>query len=251
MTDTVCAVDTIRPIEHDEAMDLADAEYERLLTLVDNLRDSDWSQPTDCIGWSVQDILRHLLGMLELQASPEELARQITEANERSARNGTVRLQELTALQVAEHTHLTPTELTAALHETAPLGLAARRALPPERRAQPYDSQLPGEQPWTVGHLFDIIHTRDPWVHRVDICRATGHPLVLTPEHDGRIIENVVADWAARHRQPFDLTLTGPAGRHFRAGTTDTPLVLDAVEFCRILSGREPGTGLLATHVVF
>ena len=251
MTDTVGTVETIRPIEHDEAMDLADAECERLLHLVDNLRDSDWSQPTDCIGWSVKDILSHLLGMLELQASSEELGRQVNAANELSARNGTVRLHELTALQVAEHVHLTPTELTAALRVKAPLGLAARRALSPERRAQPYDPKLPGEQPWTVGYLFDIIHTRDPWAHRIDICRATGHPLVLTPEHDGRIIENVVADWAARHRQPFDLTLTGPAGRRFRGGTTDTPLVLDAVEFCRILSGREPGTGLLATHVVF
>ena len=251
MTDTVSEMDTLRPIEHDEAMDIADAEYERLLTLVQNLRDSDWSQPTDCIGWSVQDILRHLLGMLELQASPEELTRQVTAANELSARNGTVRLHELTALQVAEHAHLSTAELTAALREKAPPGLAARRALPPERRAQPYDPKLPGEQPWTVGYLFDIIHTRDPWVHRVDICRATGHPLVLTSDHDGRIVENVVADWAARHGQPFDLTLTGPAGQHFRAGATDTPIVLDAVEFCRILSGREPGTGLLATHVVF
>jgi hypothetical protein len=26
---------------------------------------------------------------------------------------------------------------------------------------------------------------------------------------------------------------------------------LDAVEFCRIVSGRAPGTGLLATGVVF
>ncbi len=251
MIDTVCTIDTIRPIEHDEAMDLADAEYERLLHLVEHLRPSDWCQPTDCIGWSVHDILSHLLGMLKLQASPEELARQINEASERSARNGTVRLHELTALQVAEHAHLTPAELTAALREKVPAGLAARRALPPERRAQPYDPKLPGEQPWTIGYLFDIIHTRDPWVHRVDICRATGHPLLLTPDHDGRLIENVVADWADRHRQPFDLTLSGPAGRHFRAGTTTTPIVLDAVEFCRILSGREPGTGLLATHVVF
>lgn len=251
MTDTVCAIDTIRPIEHDEAMDLADAEYERLLNLVQDLRDNDWAQPTDCIGWSVKDILSHLLGMLELQASPEELGRQVNAANELSSRNGTLRLHELTALQIAEHAHLTPTELTTALRETAPLGLAARRALPSERRAQPYDSKLPGEPPWTVGYLFDIIHTRDPWLHRVDICRATGHPLVLTADHDGRIIENAVTEWAARHGQQFDLTLNGPAGCHFGAGATNTPIVLDAIEFCRILSGREPGTGLLATHVAF
>ncbi|MFN2518243.1 MAG: hypothetical protein ABR604_04225 [Jatrophihabitantaceae bacterium] len=110
----------------------------------------------------MKDILSHLLGMLKLQASPEELARQVNTANERSSRNGTLRLHELTALQVAEHAHLTTTELATALRETGPLALAARRALPSERRVQPYDSKLPGEPPWTVVCLFDIIHTRDP-----------------------------------------------------------------------------------------
>jgi hypothetical protein len=87
----------------------------------------------------------------------------------------------MTALQVREHADLTTDELRRALHEAAPRGLAARRALPAAVRAAPYDSELPGEGVWTVGYLFDVIHLRDPWLHRVDICRATGRDLLLTP----------------------------------------------------------------------
>jgi hypothetical protein len=60
-----------------------------------------------------------------------------------------------------------------------------------------------------------------------------------------------VADWATRHQQPFTLELTGPAGGTFTAGTGGEHLRIDAVEFCRTLSGRVPGTGLLATPVAF
>ncbi|MDT7579961.1 MAG: hypothetical protein QOK35_1225, partial [Pseudonocardiales bacterium] len=115
----------------------------------------------------------------------------------------------------------------------------------------PYDSELPGEGMWTLGYLFDVIHTRDPWLHRVDICRATGRDLLLTAEHDGRIVANVVADWAPRHGRPFVLELTGPAGAAYIAGTDGVRLRMDAIEFCRTLSGRETGTGILATQVTF
>jgi hypothetical protein len=52
-------------------------------------------------------------------------------------------------------------------------------------------------------------------------------------------------------RRPFTLELTGPAGDTFVAGTGGEHLRPDAIEFCRILSGRAPGTGLLATPVTF
>jgi hypothetical protein len=38
--------------------------------------------------------------------------------------------------------------------------------------------------------------------------------MVLTAEHDGRIVTDVVGDWARRHARPFDLTLTGRPGGH-------------------------------------
>jgi uncharacterized protein (TIGR03083 family) len=250
-TPTTVSVEAIPPLAHDEAMALAQTELGRLLALVDDLRADDWQRPTDCTGWTVRDMLGHLLGMFALQADPEERMRQITTARELANRSGALRLTEMTALQVREHADLSVEELRRALHEDGQRGLAARRGLPPEVRATPYDSELPGERTWTVGYLFDVIHTRDPWLHRVDICRATGRDLELTADHDGRIIADVVADWAPRHGRPFTLELTGPAGGIFVAGDGGEELSMDAVEFCRTLSGRAAGTGLLATPVTF
>ncbi len=244
-------VQDIPPLEHDEAMELAEAEISRLLALVDDLRADEWQRPTDCTGWTVRDMLGHLLGMLELQADPEERQRQIKTAAELAHRSGQLRLTEMTALQVREHADLSTDGLRRALHEMAVRGLAARRALPAELRAAPYDPELPGEGMWTLGYLFDIIHTRDPWLHRVDICRATGRDLLLTAAHDGRIVANVVSDWAPRHGRPFVLELTGPAGATYTAGTDGVHLRMDAIEFCRTLSGRDTGTGILATPVTF
>ena len=253
MTVTVVNVLDVAPLDHEEAMDLADVELARLLAAVDRLEDDDWTRPTDCQGWDVRAMLGHLLGMFELQADPGDRARQITTAAEQAARDGGLRLDAMTALQVREHAHLSVVELRAALHEAVPRGLAARRAVPSQARATPFDPQLPGVSGWTVGYLFDVIHTRDPWLHRVDLSRATGAPLVLTAEHDGRIVADVVAEWARAHGEPFELVLTGPAGGAFVAGpgSDAAPIVLDAVEFCRVLSGRAPGTGLLAHRVVF
>ncbi len=62
---------------------------------------------------------------------------------------------------------------------------------------------------------------------------------------------DAVAEWASRHDQPFRLHLSGPAGGTFRHGDGGPQLDLDAIEFCRILSGRAPGDGLLATRILF
>jgi hypothetical protein len=75
-------------------------------------------------------------------------------------------------------------------------------------------------------------------MHRMDICRAVGRKPVLVPEHDGRIVADVAADWAARHSRPSGLEPTGPGGGTFCAGQGGVGLRADAVEFCRTLSGR-------------
>ena len=74
---------------------------------------------------------------------------------------------------------------------------------------------------------------------------------MLTAEHDGRIVADVVAEWARRHGQPFTLELTGTAGGTFDVGTGGESIALDAVEFCRLLAGRGEATGLLTTIVPF
>lgn len=251
MTRPTTAIEQIPDIGHEAAMDLAATEYDRVLTLLDDLADVDWSRRTDCVDWDVKDVLGHLLGMLELQADAAEQMRQVRAATALAAQSGGLRLHEMTALQVREHSHLTTEDLTRALHNAAPRGLAARRATSAEQRATSYLPELPGEQPWTIGFLLDIIHTRDPWMHRIDISRATGREVALSSEHDGRIVADVVGDWAHRHGQPFTLTLTGPAGGTYASGFGGREITLDAIEFCRTLSGREIGEGLLSTAVPF
>ena len=109
----------------------------------------------------------------------------------------------------------------------------------------------PVVEKWSLGYLNDTIYLRDLWMHRVDACRATGAPLELDADHDGRIVADVVAEWARRHGRPFELTLTGPAGGRYRCGTGGEVLEVDAVELCRTLAGRSAGDGLLATIVPF
>jgi len=250
-TTTRIDVDLIAPLDHDAAMALAAVEVERLLDLVGELSDDEWEQPTECPGWTVRDVLAHLLGMWKLQYDPEERTRQITVATQRAQQSGRLRIDELTALQVADHTELPNVAIGQALRVVAPLALAGRREMPATVRAAAYDPLMPGESPWTFGYLFDIIHTRDPWMHRVDICRALGREMRLSVDHDSRLIADAVADWARRHGQPFTLHLTGPVGRTFTTGTEGGELSLDAVEFCRILSGRGSGPGLLRVTVPF
>jgi hypothetical protein len=88
-------------------------------------------------------------------------------------------------------------------------------------------------------------------MHRIDISRAVGRPVHLTPDHDGALVADVATEWAGRHGNPCRLELTGPAGGTWSFGTGGPRLELDAVEFCRTLSGRGTGDGLLATEVPF
>jgi hypothetical protein len=97
------------------------------------------------------------------------------------------------------------------------------------------------QEPWTFGYLIDVILTRDPWMHRLDIAAVTGTEPHLTADHDGVIVADVVAEWASRHGKDFTLTLTGPAGGTWRQGENGPELTLDAAGFCRAL-GRRPAS---------
>lgn len=241
----------IPPLEHDEAMRVAEVEYGRLLAVVDWLTAPDWTRPTDCTDWDVHAILAHLHGMFARFADKAERERQDAAVADIVRRTGQNRLDTMTGFQVAERTDWSPARLARALHDAAPRALAGRRDTPEPVRAAPYQTALPGEPPWTIGYLLDVILTRDVWMHRIDVCRAVGRDPVLTAEHDGRIVADVVAEWARRHGSAFSLLLDGPAGGTFGAGADGPSLRADAVEFCRVLSGRGTGDGLLATRVPF
>ena len=108
MQSTAIAIEQIPPLTHEEAMQLAQAEYQRLIELIDQLTPEDFARPTDCTGWDVAAVLSHVLGMLEHNADPAEQARQSAAAGQRAATTGETWIDALTALQVAKHAELTP-----------------------------------------------------------------------------------------------------------------------------------------------
>jgi uncharacterized protein (TIGR03083 family) len=236
------------PLRHDEWMAAAAEEYRRIGELLAGLADGDWARPTDCSEWDVRQLVAHLVGNGEQSASIRELFRQ--QKLGRRLRPGGDDIDGMTAVQVQERADRTPEQLVRDLADVAVRAVRARRRIPAPLRALPVPFGPPlGTRP--LGYLMDCIYTRDTWMHRVDLTRATGRPMQLTADHDGRIVADVVAEWAAAHGQPFTLTLTGPAGGSWSHGSDGETIELDAVEFCRILSGRATGDGLLATPVPF
>jgi uncharacterized protein (TIGR03083 family) len=250
MTITAPSTPRAAAMSRDTAMRLAGTEYQRFLDLLRALSPGDWARPTECRGWDVRAMASHALGMVELAASIREQRRQMKLARSR----GGVFIDALTGLQVDERQQMTPEQIIARFAARAPKAASGRRRTPGFIRRRTMSERQPVDgidETWTIGFLVDIILTRDPWMHRGDICRATGADHVLTAEHDGVLVADVAAEWAARHGQPCTLHLTGPAGGSWKNGDGGPLIETDAIEFCRVISGRGHADGLLAVQVPF
>jgi uncharacterized protein (TIGR03083 family) len=235
-------------LTHDDWMATAREEYRRLDALLRDLDPAEWALPTDCAEWDVRALVAHLVGGADCAASVREMMRQASRGR-RLRRDGDV-VDKMNAVQVAERADHAPERLVADLAASGERAVRARSRLPRPVRALPIPFGPPlGTR--SLGYLMDRIYTRDAWMHRMDVARATGRAPELSAAHDGRIVADVVQEWAALHGQSFDLELTGPAGGSWSDGDAGPRLSLDAVEFCRTVSGRAPAEGLLATTVPF
>jgi uncharacterized protein (TIGR03083 family) len=260
MTSLDAAVPRRSALPRAEAMRLAATEYQRFAAAIAELAPGDWERRTECPDWTVHQMVAHVVGMAYMATSPLEQRRQQKGALARRT-EGAPFIDWLTAHQVDRFGGNPPSELVRLMQEVAPKAARGRKRVPSfiRRRRMPVD-QLVGSvsEPWTIGFLVDTILTRDTWMHRVDLARATQRPLQLTAEHDGAIVADVVAEWAERHRAPYRLTLTGPAGGTWSSaagpgsqGGAPEDLTYDAVDFCRAISGRGEASGLLTTQVPF
>jgi uncharacterized protein (TIGR03083 family) len=249
MISTATRVEDIPALSRSEAMAFASHEFDRWLDLLRGLTPEEWSVPTECEPWDVQAMTCHLLGATESHASLREMAHQMRAY--RGAK-GEPMIDAMTSLQIRDRADLTPEQIVVRFERAAPRSVRARRRMPGLVRRMPMKVDPPfNKDGWRLGYLMDVIYNRDAWMHRVDISRAIGREMVLTSDHDGRLVADVAAEWARRHGKPVSFTLTGPAGGSFVAGERGEDLELDAVEFCRILSGRAQGAGLLSTEVPF
>ena len=239
-------VRTIPPIKHKEAMRIAPVENAKFGAALRDLRPEDWAKPTDCARWDVRGLAAHVVGSAAGQASPREFARQV--------RTGKPIVEEIGAeywwdgmneLHVREREDKSVDELIGEWDENSARALRARRRLPRPIAWLPLIN-LPapiGRKP--VSYLFDMGFTRDTWMHRIDLTAAAGTTFDATADHDGRIVADLVREWATTHDDPFMLTLTGPAGGAFSSGSGGEYVEVDAIEFCRTLAGRLSGDGVL------
>ena len=124
----------------------------------------------------------------------------------------------------------------------APVGSAPARRLPAPLRRLP----LPFGPPlgYEAARLPD-----GPHLHAGRLAAPRRHLPGDRPragadrDHDGRIVADVVEEWAALHGQTGRLSFAGPAGGSWKQGEAGEVLDLDAVEFCRVVSGRAGAKG--------
>jgi uncharacterized protein (TIGR03083 family) len=234
------------------AMRLAATEYHRCAVLLQSLDPPAWTTATACPAWDVRQMAAHMLGMVEMAASIREGGRQRRAATI----NGELDIDRMTALQVDERASWPGPAISERFAARGPKAVRGRRMTPPFiRRRSMIGGVINGaEEPWTLGYLIDVILTRDPWMHRLDICAALGLTPQLSADHDGIIVADVVSEWAQRHGKGFTLRLTGPAGGEWTVGAGGPHLELDAIDFCRVLSKR-PGAldlaELMSTEVPY
>lgn len=242
----------VSALGRDVANGLAVTEYDRVVSTLEQLTPEQWSAATDCPGWDVRAMAGHMLGMAQMVASMVENLRQQYSATRHSKRDGGLMIDALTTLQVEKNAGLTSAEVVAQMRRVGPKAARGRARTPGLMRNQTISQVMEGTQEWwTLGFLMDTILTRDPFMHRIDIACATGVLVTPTADHEGVIVNDVVHEWAARHGAAYTLELTGPAGGHWSRGEGGGHLDLDASEFCRALSGRSSGEGLLSQQVPF
>ncbi len=235
----VTQAEGIAPVTILEASQIATVEVNRVLDLLAQLDGDDWKQPTDCTEWNIQDIAAHLAGACAGWATWKDFRRQAV-FNPHIFKTS-VAVDGINKRQLEDRAGQTPQQLVDELREMGPKAVQIRKNLPGVLRAIRMPAQpMPG---WmSVGYLIDVIYPRDQWMHRMDICRATGKSLLTTPVHDGRLMDLVMRDIAEKldGSIPVIVTITGALDASYRFGSAEpaAELEIEYTTMNRRASGR-------------
>lgn len=224
---------------HDRWTAAARVSYQRLADGFAALSATDWQRPTPCIGWTVRDLGGHVVGAMRSAATLRESVSQQRAMLTRAKRTGEAQVDALTALQIERTAELSEREIVDEMQRLVEPAVRGRSRVPRFiRRRAGFRVTMPGiDERWTLDYFLDCILTRDAWLHYIDLADTLGVEPTLD-DHDRAIVGDVAAEWARRHGQPVELTLTGPAGGMLSVGSDGEQITIDAVEFCRVVSGR-------------
>lgn len=230
-------------LTHAEAGKLSQAEYERTLAVLESLAGDDWTQPTYCTEWTVREMVAHLAGAVTGSTSFGEFRRQnLTNPYLKQVKDP---VDGINRLQIEERAGQSNAELVAEFRRSGQIAVRNRQNLPwlVRNLRAPMGPELGLTR---LEYLMDTLYPRDQWMHRYDICTATGKKMVVTPEHDGRIVALVVLDIARKLQKRPDqrslaLQLAGDLPADYVLGNASTPectLAIDVFDFNLRASGR-------------
>ena len=229
----------IQHVTADEAFALMQTSFDRFMKLIASLDADEWTRPTACTAWNVHDMVAHQAGGYASGTGYREMLRQYTSR----PKPGQLMEDAINELQVGERTATSPADLIAELERVGPI--AVRKWAFQFRLIKPIGFPHPIAGFKSLRYLMWIIHSRDTWMHRLDICRATGRPFEQTREHDGRVNELVVLDVAELlkkklHGRAITLILGGIAGGTWQigTGTPEASIEMDVLDFNIYASGR-------------
>ena len=226
-------------ISEEEAYTLLTNEFKRFNQLLDKLSAEDWDKPTACTAWTVKEILAHQAGGFAGGTGYREFIRQASTIK----KPGQLIEDAINDLQVGERRDKSPAEIIAEIRQAGPK--AIHNWAHGFRLVKWVSIPHPVSGTLSLRYLMWVIHSRDTWMHRLDICRATGKHFEQTAEHDGRIAALVMRDVAhqlagklAGKAIVFDLS--GVAGGVWKVGEGEevARLRMDALDFNIFVSGR-------------
>lgn len=247
----------IAPLSHAEAYQMALAELNNFVALLQTLSEEDWLKPTYCALWNVRQMVAHVAGAQEGYLSFKHFKRQmISKELKPYAKQGLKMIDATNQLQVDDRKNSTPAELIAELKEIGPVAIHNRHNLPLILRAIRLYLPILGYN--RIDYLTDLIYTRDMWMHRVDISKATGREMTLTPRHDGRITNFAVRDLAKLAFRKLKgnsvvYHLKGVAGGSWLIGQSlvaQATLEMDTLDFHLLAAGRYSAKEMLEQNLV-
>lgn len=161
-------------IDHPSLQPYVDAwtqSMEAISELVTPLAEGEWNRATECPGWSVRDVVSHIIGLeCELLGDPRPihtLPRDIYHVTDETSRHMEV--------QVDVRRHHTGPEMTSEFEYTI---IRRSRQLRNEKRGpeDEVNSVLPfGPKKYTLERQL-MLRAFDVWVHEQDLRRALGKP---------------------------------------------------------------------------
>ncbi|MEV6332973.1 maleylpyruvate isomerase family mycothiol-dependent enzyme [Streptomyces sp. NPDC051909] len=222
-------------ISRRQAADLVEREAECISEILSSLSAEDWHRPTDCTLWEVRDVVAHMTGLAEDFTDPAINERREQDARTRYPERG--KMDAENEVQVDDRRTLPDEKIADEFARVLAQAVQVERGMSESDRRRTNSLGIP------VAYLADVVHSRDLWMHRIDICRAIGRQIAHKP-HQDQIISQVMRELSMEWQYPaLKLELTdGSDSRTFQIGTGEprTAARTNSIEYMRMLSGRDP-----------